>query len=145
MTIVWIANSRISNRPTPPTIRSKTENVATTCGAGAERQHPKRQGDQDQPRLGRSGADVRQLELAKHARRQESVDRQQQVTGEAEQRDVEADERAEAHASEDQQSRQPVAAMVDEIAERRALDPAEAGEAAIHRIAEPVKNIAGNR
>ena len=107
----------------------------------AERHHRDGHGDERKAKLGRAGVEVGQLEFAKHARGEIGVDREQEVAAERDQRDVEADIGAEADPGEDQQGGQPVAAMVDEIAEARAFDLAEAGKAAVHRIAEPLDTV----
>src|SRR3546814_11569921 len=68
------------------------------------------------------------LEFADHPRRQEGVDREQEIARERDQRDIHRHERAEAHAGEDQQHREAIAAIIDEIAIGRALDMAERSE-----------------
>jgi len=72
------------------------------------------------------------------------MDRQQQIPRQRHQRHVHADIGAGPHPGQNQQGRQPVATMVDKIAIGGPLDLAKPGQAAIHRIAEPLQDIATN-
>ena len=110
-----------------------------------ERHHRQGQRDQHQAKLGRTRVEVAQFHLADDLDRQEGVDREQKVTDQRGQSDVEADIGAKPDPGDDQQRRGTVATMVDEVTERGPLDLAVARQAAVEAVAEPLDHEPDDR